>query len=93
MAYPRSLSSSIGHAPATVCHSSAAKSGSGSGAAACQRATAARHSCGISDSTASRARTSSDRLVSWVASVVIAAGQRASRRRAAAWNSSGGTPK
>ena len=46
------------------------------------------HRSGISESTASRARTSSPRFVSWVDSVVIACGHAACRAACAAWNSS-----
>ena len=62
-------------------------------ARSCHRSTCGRHSCADSVSTASRARTSSPRLVSWVDSVVMVAGQRRARWPAKAWNSPGVTPK
>ena len=46
------------------------------------------HRSGISESTDRRARTSSERFVSCVESVVIECGQAASRARCASWNSS-----
>ena len=77
--YSVSRPGSIGHAPASVCHIRYSVSGSGAAPSArarsCQSATAAAHSSGRSASTASRARRSSPRLVSWVDSVVIVAGQ------------------
>ena len=55
--------------------------------------TATAHSCGISVSASSRARTSSDRFVSCVDSAVIVAGHADWSVEAKAWNSSGGTPE
>ena len=62
-------------------------------ARSCQRATSLAHSPGISASTASRARTSSWRLVSWVDRVVMVAGQSLASRAANAWNSAGSRPR
>ena len=62
-------------------------------ARSCQPVTAAAQSGGISASTASRARTSSWRLVSCVDSVVMLAGQSRASRAANSWNSSGLVPK
>jgi len=90
-----------------VCHSRYSVSGSGSRVAstvvastvaastvalACQLVTPRSHSSGSSASTASLARTSSPRLVSWVDRVVIVAGQSRPRRAAKAWNAAGLTP-
>ena len=77
----RSRSALIGHAPTSVCHSRYSSPVPAPGRAATRaprgRATAPprrAQSCGHSASTASRARTSSERLESCVLSVVIAAG-------------------
>ena len=50
------------------------------------------HASGISDSTASLARTSSPRLVSWVDSPVMEAGCRLSLDAWSAWKSCSGMP-
>ena len=62
-------------------------------ARSCQRVTSAAQASGISASTASRARTSSWRLVSCVDSVVMVAGQSRASRAANSWNSAGLVPK
>ena len=59
----------------------------------CQAPTRARHSIGISESTLMRARTSSPRLVSWVAVADRAWGERSRRSALAAWNSAMEAPK
>ncbi len=90
--YAANRSAGIGHAPTRFCQASSSSERSGNGCAAAHRRIRSTHSPGISASTASRARTSSERLVSWVDSVVIVAGQEASRLASAAWNSAGATP-
>ena len=74
------------------CQANGSSDRSGSGCAAAQLRISRHHSAGISDNTASRARTSSERLVSWVDSVVIVAGVAASRAAPPAWNSATDTP-
>ncbi len=87
----------IGQAPTSDCQASSSSDGDvrpgfGSGCRAESLRRKAPHSAVSSESTARRARTSSERLVSWVDSVVIAAGVAASRCAFAAWNSVGVTP-
>jgi hypothetical protein len=92
-AYACILSRSIGHAPTAACQMRWASDGSGSGLIRTQRRTTSVQSPGSSESTASRARTSSLRLVSWVDSVVMDSGHRRCRSSAESWNVSGLTPK
>ena len=87
-----SRSGSIGQAPTTVCQASSSSDRVGQRVAGGPAAHRGAHSPGSSASTASRARTSSPRLVSWVDSVVMVAGHDASRAASAAWNSAGETP-
>ena len=83
----------IGHAPSTDCQASSSSDGEGRGWRADAVRRKAPHSAVSSLSTASRARTSSERLVSCVESVVMVAGVAASRAAARAWNSAAATPK
>ncbi len=82
----------MGHEPTATCQIRCASEGSGSGAARTHRRTTSVQSPGTSASTASRARTSSLRLVSWVLSDVIESGQSCCRVCAHSWNSSAVTP-
>ena len=56
------------------------------------RRTKPAQAAGISDSTARRDRTSSDRLVSWVDDASIECGRVATLARQAAWNTLTGVP-
>ncbi len=90
--YATARSADSGQAPTSVCQTSCSVAASGpaalrwSCASACQDVTASAHSRGHCASSTSRARTSSERLVSWVDSVVIDAGQSRERNAFASWN-------
>ncbi len=58
-----------------------------------QRRTARRHTAGISEITSMRARTSSERLLSWVEVASIVCGHLAVRSRLAPWNAETVMPK
>ena len=90
--YAASRSAEIGQAPTRLCQASSSSDRSGSGCARAHRRSRGAHSFGISASTASRARTSSERLVSCVESVVIVRGHAATRPAQRSWNSAGETP-
>ena len=90
-AYACRRSRDAGHAPTIACQSRASKGPWPVVAASVSSDSTSPHRSGISASTASRARTSSPRFVSWVDSVVMAWGQAACRRPGRAWNSSTGS--
>ena len=94
--YASSRSASRGHAPTSVWKMRYRSTASGPTIvehASSQRRTCAAHSSAIPASAPIRARTSPERLVSWVWVISRLFGNRAARSRLPRWNSSTDRPK